>query len=378
MRCCSLIQDIILGIVPTEVVPPAPAQLTMVYDDIVNAPVIDPTNVDDWNTFLVGTIPAFTVCTVVGNTVYLEGGVGLDLNPGIFSNSTSILTFSDPTGMVTEVPLSTFGYSSIVTVNLSGLTYLNNSVFYNCVNLVTCTIPNATSIGDSAFFQCSSLTSFSSTATTSIGNSSFESCSALTTCTMPNVTSIGNLAFKSCNTLPSATFPVAITVGNSAFQDCTLLTAVDLRLATTLGTSCFQGSPLTGVLRFDSVTTLSGVSAFRACSFTTISMPLLTSVPIVFNGGCFELNTNLTTLSFPILTAIGGNFVGFCSALTSLSLPLCTDFGGTTGDDEIFMPIAGNTITLTVPTSLATCNAGNPDGDIQYLSANNTATINYV
>ena len=34
--------------------------------------------------------------------------------------------------------------------------------------------------------------------------------------------------------------------------------------------------------------------------------------------------------------------------------------------------------TITVPTVLQTCDGGNPDGDLVYLSANNTATINYI
>jgi hypothetical protein len=41
----------------------------------------------------------------------------------------------------------------------------------------------------------------------------------------------------------------------------------------------------------------------------------------------------------------------------------------------MFYNISGETITLTVPSALMTCNSGNPDGDIQYLQANNTVTI---
>jgi hypothetical protein len=41
----------------------------------------------------------------------------------------------------------------------------------------------------------------------------------------------------------------------------------------------------------------------------------------------------------------------------------------------VFDGIIGNIITLTVPLALMTCNGGNPDGDIQYLQANNTVTI---
>jgi len=64
-----------------------------------------------------------------------------------------------------------------------------------------------------------------------------------------------------------------------------------------------------------------------------------------------------------------------CTALTTISLPSCTALGTTTGDNFVFSTIIGNTITLTVPSALMTCNAGNPDGDIVYLQANNTVTV---
>ena len=41
----------------------------------------------------------------------------------------------------------------------------------------------------------------------------------------------------------------------------------------------------------------------------------------------------------------------------------------------VFTGITSNNITLTVPSALMTCNAGNPDGDIQYLQSNNTVTV---
>jgi len=41
----------------------------------------------------------------------------------------------------------------------------------------------------------------------------------------------------------------------------------------------------------------------------------------------------------------------------------------------VFNGITGNTITLTVPAALMTCDGGNPDGDIVYLDNNNTLTV---
>ena len=61
--------------------------------------------------------------------------------------------------------------------------------------------------------------------------------------------------------------------------------------------------------------------------------------------------------------------------MININLPMCTNLGGTVGNNSVFFGISGNNITLTVPSALMTCNSGNPDGDIQYLQANNTVTI---
>jgi len=95
-------------------------------------------------------------------------------------------------------------------------------------------------------------------------------------------------------------------------------------------------------------------------------------------GTSFNTCTNLESVSLPACTSVGGSAFNACTALTSVSLPLCSNLGGTTGNDSVFDSITGNTITLTIAASRETCDGGNPDGDIVYLSANNTATINYV
>lgn len=91
-------------------------------------------------------------------------------------------------------------------------------------------------------------------------------------------------------------------------------------------------------------------------------------------GGC----TALTTAIFPACTSTSDSTFKSSTALTTVTLPLCADLGGTTGDDAVFDVISGQTITLTIAASRETCDGGNPDGDIVYLAANNTATINYV
>jgi len=61
--------------------------------------------------------------------------------------------------------------------------------------------------------------------------------------------------------------------------------------------------------------------------------------------------------------------------MTELYIPNCINMGDTVGLTNVFVGITGQAITLTIPAALMTCNGGNPDGDIQYLQANNTITI---
>jgi hypothetical protein len=81
------------------------------------------------------------------------------------------------------------------------------------------------------------------------------------------------------------------------------------------------------------------------------------------------------TFNLPSLTIVDNACFFQCILVTTINLPSCTDLGATVGDNNVFNQILGNTITLTVPSALTTCNGGNPDGDIQYLQANNTVTI---
>lgn len=96
--------------------------------------------------------------------------------------------------------------------------------------------------------------------------------------------------------------------------------------------------------------------------------PLLQSIGKL----CFS-NSISTTFNFPLLETIGDQAFGYCTNATSFYLPNCTSLGEI--EDRVFEGIIGQTITLTIPAALMTCNGGAPDGDIQYLIDNNTVTI---
>ena len=92
---------------------------------------------------------------------------------------------------------------------------------------------------------------------------------------------------------------------------------------------------------------------------------------------CFS-QCELINLNFPSLTTVGNycfRSQGLGRPCELINLPVCTNLGNTTGYNEVFHAIYGQTITLTIPAALMTCNGGAPDGDITYLQANNTVTI---
>lgn len=89
----------------------------------------------------------------------------------------------------------------------------------------------------------------------------------------------------------------------------------------------------------------------------------------------FENSINLQNLTLPECVFIGAYALGSCTAMATCYLPKCTNLGGTVGNDSVFNAITGSTITLTIPTSLMTCDGGNPDGDIATLDGTNSVTI---
>jgi uncharacterized protein (TIGR02145 family) len=110
-------------------------------------------------------------------------------------------------------------------------------------------------------------------------------------------------------------------------------------------------------------------------SLVSISLPSLITMGYTCFMGCSSL---FTAVFNNLETMLGSAHFNSCSALTTLSIAKCTQLGDTVLDDNIFNGISGNEFTLVIPTALMTCNGGNPDGDIQYLQANNTVTLTLV
>jgi surface protein len=163
------------------------------------------------------------------------------------------------------------------------------------------------------------------------------------------VTTAGDSCFQNCTAATSFSLPALTTAGDSCFYNCTAATSFSLPALTTAGNGCF----------------------YFCTAATSFSLPALTTV----GDSCFQNCTAATSFSLPALITVGDYCFYLCTAATTFDLSSCTNLGGTTGDNNVFYGISTNSIDLTIPSALLTVNNGNPDGDIQYLQANNTVTI---
>ena len=117
----------------------------------------------------------------------------------------------------------------------SGLTCINNSVFYNCVSLNSITIPDGvTEIGSSAFYGCTNLSRVSlPDGLTTIGYQAFGNCINLTSVIIPDsVTLLHARVFYGCTNLESVTFPKSLQIlGIDAFTNTSVEIPPFVRLA---------------------------------------------------------------------------------------------------------------------------------------------------
>ena len=359
---------------------PQSPSFRLMFTDIsfANGLVGDALNVNDWNTYL--DLPAlgtpFTSVEVSGDEVALYGGAGITLKEEAFIAAGGkdqipfLLSVNDEAGVITELQDLVFSSQSLLTtVSLPQSVNAGEACFGSCTNLVSINFPLLETTGNGCFSQCIGLTSISFPQLVTAGPYCFANC-IFTSVNLPQLTLADDASFKDC-TFTSITLPQLVTAGGSCFEDCINLTTVSLPQLVTAGFSCFR--------RCDNLTSISvpqltnaGEQCFSECiGLTSLSFPQL----VTAGSGCFGSCTGLISISFPQLETLGNICFGGCTALTTLSLPQCTELGETVLNNSVFFSIIGKTIQLTIPAALMTCNAGNPDGDIQYLQSNNTVTI---
>lgn len=154
------------------------------------------------------------------------------------------------------------------------------------------------------------------------------------------------------------------------------LPAVTTTLVEGLGWGAFGVTTMLEYAYLPNCINLSGHTFVNCESLTSEGLTLPFSLITELPEGCFDSCFSLTALSFPNVTTVGDYCFYGCTALETINLPLCTSLGTTVDDDSVFSGISGNNITLTINPSLLINNSGNPDGDVQYLTSNNTVSVN--
>ena len=213
-----------------------PMGLRMLFDDIANAPVVDPTNVGQWNTFfdLPTNGAVFTSAVVAGNEVTLVGGGNMTIVvPGTFSGNAIIISVFDDAGILDAV---------------------SNAAFYNAtglqdfVSLVVENIGIAGQVG--AFKGATSLNNFQAPALLTMLNDIGDGTllgTAVVNLSFPNLASVPNSAFKDCALLETFAAVVATTVAGYAFQNCTSATLINIPLCVNLGNDPTDASVFDGI-----------------------------------------------------------------------------------------------------------------------------------
>ena len=139
----------------------APVGLRMLFDDIANAPVVDPTNVGQWNTFydLPTNGAVFTSVVVAGNQVTLIGGGVMTISNSLFAANSNLIEIEDQSSIVIEIEDYAFQSAFAITlVGLQDLVTAGEEGFNGCSLVTTFDFPLLTTLGENFFTNCTSAT----------------------------------------------------------------------------------------------------------------------------------------------------------------------------------------------------------------------------
>ncbi len=214
-----------------------------------------------------------------------------------------------------------FYNSSVISVDLSGVSEVGEYAFYNCDTLTDVLLPEATYIGSFAFAECDNITSFEANLIESfdfdILNNSSAVLETLSLDSVYTITKSGNTDFT------YSQFPALVTftanrlsaLQDSAFENCKNLRNVNILSAETIGNKAFKNS---GVANLNvSGATLIGEECFRGClRLTDVNLPSAESIGDLAFYGC----SNITEFSADSVDEFDLNTLYGCVKLKSLSV----------------------------------------------------------
>ena len=183
--------------------------------------------------------------TIVGTA---GGGSSDDYNIDGLVDGT-LTTFTMPAGKTTVAPYRCYNFTSLTTVDLTGIETIGDYAFDGCTSVSQFIIPSTiTKIGDYAFrnlgtngdstfvFDCQN-------AKTAIGDYAFMNTSL--TVLSGNFSTIGDASFSTCKSLTSVEI-TADSIGGYAFNSCTALTDININCGN-IGAYAFYGLAATSI-----------------------------------------------------------------------------------------------------------------------------------
>lgn len=234
----------------------------LTFDDILNAPVADPSNVSEWNTLfdLPANGTAFTSVTIETNTVKLYGGSGIVIADYRFQNNVNILSIDDKAGCISAI-----GYKA----------------FDHCTACISFKFIACTTVGAEAFYLCSNA-SIEMINLETAGSQSFYGMSSASAFNFPKLTEIPGQCFMNCSNAIGFNFPIAAYAAAQAFRGCSGSSTFLLPLCETIGNYCFYGCNHNALYDLSSVTSLGDSVAsnnvFNSISGKTISLTVKTAL----------------------------------------------------------------------------------------------------
>lgn len=196
---------------------------------------------------------------------------------------------------------------------------------------------NVLSIGYDAFGRNRHLEVISCSRCRTVGSYAFERCTSLQYVSLSRCTLIESCAFSTCSVLSYAYLPKVSRIEFAAFMWCSSLTSLYAPLCEYVEGSAFNG---TGLTELDlPVCSRVGADGFAGNDFSSISLPVCEIV----EGAAFGYCTNLSEVYLPACTENWGGFPG-CTALERVDMPVCTytgysAFSGCVYLSEVSLPV---------------------------------------
>jgi len=157
--------------------------------------------------------------------------------------------------------------------------------------------------------------------------------------------------------------------GKYVFKGCTAATLLHLAALQYAGEACFKDCAAAIITCPNLI--WAGLLCFADCTMNIFDFLYLETAGVA----CFQDCQLTTVFNLPVAKSIGQFGFARCYDAITFNLSSMVALGETVVGNYVFYEVYDQTITLTIPAALMTCNGGNPDADITYLQANNTVTV---